>query len=50
MIKKKVRVFSTGLMDANMMDYGLTENKMELVHTLLQVARPKQVSGRMEEE
>lgn len=50
MIKKKDRESSTGQTVANMMDYGLMENRMVSVLTLLQVARPKQVSGKMDEE
>jgi hypothetical protein len=50
MTKKKVMVFSTGQTDVSMMDYGLMENRMESVLTQSQVARLKQVSGKMAEE
>lgn len=50
MTKKKGMAFSTGQTDANMTDCGLMENRMESVLTLSQVARLRQVSGKMVEE
>jgi hypothetical protein len=49
-IKRKVMGFSTGQTVASTMACGWTESRTELVPTRLQVARRKQVSGKMEGE
>jgi len=47
MIKKKVKVYSTGQMEGNTKVDGRTENNMELEHTHLQVAKLNKVNGKM---
>ena len=49
-IKKKVMEFSTGQMVESTMACGWMVSRMELVPTRSQVAKQKQVSGKMEEE
>ena len=50
MIKKKVKVDSSGLMEENMRVAGEMESNMESEHTLLQAVKPSKESGKKEKD
>lgn len=50
MIKKKVKVDSSGLMEENMRVAGEMESNMESEHTLLQAVKPSKESGKREKD